>query len=177
MAVDEAFGFLVMQVATHPILTHVGYAGQRSRYTAPWLAEPHAGYGLRGQRWCRRSKGLDYTVRQRSVTPCPRAASTGLPFAFHIVNLHVRCGTSETCRSLSGQRASPAIGEGEGPRWKVWHLTTGERRNTRCGAHPAALESSALDQSTPSSRNWLARAAVIGASREVVTKVWDAYWP
>lgn len=46
-AMDEAFEFLAMQVATHPILTHVCYAEQRSRYTAPWLAEPHAGCGLR----------------------------------------------------------------------------------------------------------------------------------
>ena len=35
---------------------------------------------------------------------------------------------------------------------------------------PAALESSALDQSSTSSRNWLARADVIGAKRVVVTK-------
>ena len=51
-----------------------------------------------------------------------------------------------------------------------------EERRTRAqehalrGAHPAALSSSALDQSTTSSMDWLARAAVIGASRLVVTE-------
>lgn len=51
-----------------------------------------------------------------STTQCTKGALphtrelhlTGLPFVFHVVNLHVRCGTSETCRSLSGQKCSPA---------------------------------------------------------------------
>jgi hypothetical protein len=44
-------------------------------------------------------------------------------------------------------------------------LAAGERRNTR---PPAALESSALDQLTASSMDWLARAAVIGAKSQSV---------
>ena len=87
-----------------PRLTHGGNAGLRSRYTAPWLAEPHvAWYGLLGMMrrwvsvngfpmmhgWCRQSDGSDHF-------PTPRH-----PMCLHIWGLGVfqqqRRGTSETC--------------------------------------------------------------------------------
>ena len=152
IAVDEAFEFLVMQVATHPILTHVGYAGQRSRYTAPWLAEPHAAwYGLLGS-GCNdglrrlpqnaRLVSPERWMRSLSNSPSPHVSAHWGRSLFQ----RRGCGTSETCRcGLSGQRRSPQVGS--------WMR---HNEHTRCPALPAEA---ALDQR-------LARGSVIGASGE-----------
>jgi hypothetical protein len=126
VAVDEAFGFLVMQVATHPILTHVGYAGQRSRYTAPWLAEPHAGDSLRGHRWCRPEQRTRPHRTPAERYPMIGSCIYGAPFCVSYRRSHVRCGTSETCRSLSGQRGSPAM--------RAWHYWQQASAGTRVAA-------------------------------------------